>query len=118
LSHAVGCAKNPNRELRGQKTLSFEPKKEGEKGFNLVATTFTIEAGRKALTEMIILDKFPFTFFENYGFRRFVKVLQPKFKIISSRKTIAKEVVSIYNIKRVKLKKVLEGCRVCLTSNT
>jgi hypothetical protein len=27
LSHAVGCAKNPNKELRGQKTLSFEPKK-------------------------------------------------------------------------------------------
>ena len=27
LSHAMGCAKNPNKELRGQKTLSFEPKK-------------------------------------------------------------------------------------------
>ena len=23
LSHVAGCAKNPNRELRGQKTLSF-----------------------------------------------------------------------------------------------
>uniref|UniRef100_A0A2N9IT26 Integrase catalytic domain-containing protein n=1 Tax=Fagus sylvatica TaxID=28930 RepID=A0A2N9IT26_FAGSY len=57
LSHAAGCAKNPNRELRGQKTLSFEPKKEGEEGFDLVATTFTIEAGRKALAEMIILDE-------------------------------------------------------------
>uniref|UniRef100_A0A2N9EQV9 BED-type domain-containing protein n=1 Tax=Fagus sylvatica TaxID=28930 RepID=A0A2N9EQV9_FAGSY len=44
LSHAAGCAKNPNRELRGQKTLSFEPKKEGEVGFDLIATTFTIEA--------------------------------------------------------------------------
>uniref|UniRef100_A0A2N9FA16 BED-type domain-containing protein n=1 Tax=Fagus sylvatica TaxID=28930 RepID=A0A2N9FA16_FAGSY len=93
LSHATNCAKNPNRELRGQKTLSFEPKKEGEEGFDLVATTFTIEAGRKALAEMIILDELPFMFVENYGFRRFVKVLQPKFKIISSRKTIAKEVV-------------------------
>jgi hypothetical protein len=32
LSHAANCAKNPNRELRGQKTLSFEPKKEGGGG--------------------------------------------------------------------------------------
>jgi hypothetical protein len=105
LSHAAGCAKNPNRELRGQKTLSFEPKKEGEVGFDLIATTFTIEAGRKALAEMIILDELPFMFVENYGFRRFVKVLPPKFKIIPSRKTIAKEMVSIYNIERAKLKK-------------
>ena len=56
LAHAAGCAKNPNKELRGQKTLSFEPKKEGEEGFDIVATAFTIEAGKKALAEMIILD--------------------------------------------------------------
>jgi hypothetical protein len=118
LSHVAGCAKNPNRELRGQKTLSFEPKKEGEKGFDLVTTAFTIEAGRKALAEMIILDELPFTFVENYGFRKFVKVLQPKFKIIPSLKTIAKEVVGIYNIERVKLKKALEGRRLCLTTDT
>ena len=119
LSHAAGCAKNPNRELRGQKTLSFEPKKEGgEEGFDLVATTFTVEAGRKAIAEMIILDELPFTFVENYGFRKFVKVLQPKFKIIPSRKTIAKEVVSIYNMERMKLKKALEGRRLCLTTDT
>ena len=57
-------------------------------------------------------------FVENYGFRRFVKVLQPKFKIISSRKTIAKEVVSIYNVEIEKLKKVFEGRKVCLTIDT
>jgi hypothetical protein len=57
-------------------------------------------------------------FVENYGFRRFVKVLQPKFKIISSCKIIAKEVISIYNIERAKLKKALEGRRICLTTDT
>ena len=51
LSHAAGCAKNLNRKLKGQKTLSFEPKK--EEGFDLVATTFTMEASRKALAKMI-----------------------------------------------------------------
>ena len=75
LSHIAGYAKNLNRELRGQKTLSFEPKKEGEVGFDFVVTTFTIKAGRKAFAEMIILDELPFMFVENYGFRRFVKVL-------------------------------------------
>ena len=91
LSHVAGCAKNPNRELREQKTLSFEPKKEGEEDFDLVATTFTMEAGRKTLTEMIILDELPFMFVENYGFKRFVKVLQPNFKIILSRKQLLKK---------------------------
>ena len=66
---------------------------------------------------MIILDELPFMFVENYGFRRFVKVLQPKFKMIPSHKTIAKEVVKIYNIKREKLKKALGvvGCALPLT---
>jgi hypothetical protein len=47
-----------------------------------------------------------------------VKVLQPKFKIISSRKTIAKEVVSIYNVEIEKQNKVFEGRKVCLTIDT
>jgi hypothetical protein len=63
LSHAAGCAKNPNRELRGQKTLSFEPEKEGEEGFDLVATTFTIEAGRKVLTPHFATINFTFLHF-------------------------------------------------------
>jgi hypothetical protein len=58
---------------------------------------------------MIILDELPFTFVENYEFRRFMKVLQPKFKIMPSRKTIAKEVVSIYNIERGEVKEGLGG---------
>ena len=46
------CVKNPNRKtLKGQKTLAFEPKMDGEKGFQLVPTTFTVEASRKALAE-------------------------------------------------------------------
>jgi hypothetical protein len=46
--------------------LSFGPKKEEEEGFDLVAITFTIEVGRNTLTEMIILDKLPFMFVENF----------------------------------------------------
>ena len=47
-----------------------------------------------------------------------MKVLQPKFKKITFCKTIAKEVVSIYNIEREKLNKALKDRRVCLTTDT
>ena len=57
LAHVPKCPKNPYREdlTKGQKTLPFEPKKDGEDGFQLMSTTFSIEASRKALAEMIIL---------------------------------------------------------------
>ena len=53
------CPKNPNREdlVKRQQILAFEPKKDGEDGFQLMSTTFSIEASRKALAEMIIIDE-------------------------------------------------------------
>ena len=57
--------------------MSFEPKREGEEGFNLLATSFNVEVSRKALAEMVILVKLPFWFIENYGFRKVCNVLQP-----------------------------------------
>ena len=57
LAHVPNCPKNPNREdlVKGQQTLAFEPKNDGEDGFELASTTFFVEASRKALVEMIIL---------------------------------------------------------------
>ena len=49
LSHTVSCINNPNKELRGQKTLSFEPKKEEEEGFDLVATILLLRLVEKNL---------------------------------------------------------------------
>uniref|UniRef100_A0A7N2MY98 HAT C-terminal dimerisation domain-containing protein n=1 Tax=Quercus lobata TaxID=97700 RepID=A0A7N2MY98_QUELO len=62
LAHEPICPKNPNREdlVKGQKTLAFEPKKDGEDGFHFLSTTFSIEASIKALAEMIIIDVLPF----------------------------------------------------------
>ena len=118
LSHLVNCPKYPYKELpKRQKTLSFEPTR-GEEGLNLVATSFTLEAGRKALTEMIIIDGLPFKFVENYGFRRFCNVLQPEFCNIPSHLTIARDVVNIYFAEREMLREDLSGCRVCLTTDT
>ena len=47
LNHTPICVKNPNRvTLKEQQTLVFEPKKDGEEGFQLVPTAFTVEAAR------------------------------------------------------------------------
>ena len=83
LAHVPICPNNPNREdlVKGQKTLAFELKKDGEDGFHLVSTTFFVEASRKALTKMIIIDELPFRYVEGYGFKKNVTILQPKFQL-------------------------------------
>ena len=54
------CVKNLNRNaLEGQQTLAFEPNMDGEEEFQLVPTVFTVEACRKALAEIIIIDELP-----------------------------------------------------------
>uniref|UniRef100_A0A7N2MYP7 BED-type domain-containing protein n=1 Tax=Quercus lobata TaxID=97700 RepID=A0A7N2MYP7_QUELO len=122
LAHVPICPKNPNREdvVRGQKTLAFVPKKDGEDGFHLVSTSFSVEASRKALAEMVIIDELPFRYVEGYGFKKFVSTLQPKLRLkdIPSRQTVARDVIGIYNSEREKLRKSLKGCRVCLTTDT
>ncbi|XP_030939625.1 zinc finger BED domain-containing protein RICESLEEPER 2-like [Quercus lobata] len=112
--------KNPNREDKGQKTLAFEPKNDGDEGFKLVSTTFSVEASRKALAEMIIIDELHFRCVEGYGFKKYVTTLQPKLRVkdIPSRQTVARDIIGIYNTERKKLRKSLKGCRVCLTTDT
>ena len=77
------CPKNSNREdlVIGHKTLVFEPKKDGEDRFHLVSTTFSVEASRKALAEMIIIDELSFRHVEGYGFKKYVTTLQPKLRL-------------------------------------
>ncbi|XP_075640576.1 zinc finger BED domain-containing protein RICESLEEPER 2-like [Castanea sativa] len=120
LAYMTICPKNSNREDKGQKTLAFEPKNDGDEGFKLVSTTFSVEASRKALAEMIIIDELPFRCVEGYGFKKYVTTLQPKLclKDILSRQTVARDVIEICNCEREKLRKSLKGCRVCLTTDT
>ncbi|XP_050290476.1 zinc finger BED domain-containing protein RICESLEEPER 2-like [Quercus robur] len=121
LNHTPNCVKNPNRaSLKGQQTLAFEPKMNGEEGFKLVPTAFTVEASRKALAEMIIIDELPFRFVEGYGFQKYSTTLQPKLQIrdFPSRQTVARDVISIYGVEREKLREALKGRRVCLTTDT
>ena len=116
LAHITNCPENPNREDigKGHKTLAFEPKNDEDEGFQLVSTTFTIEASRNALAKMIIIDELSFRCFEGYGFKKYVTTLQPKLhlKDISSCQIVPRDVIGIYNSEREKLRKSLKDCRV------
>ena len=92
---------------------------DGEEGFQLVPTAFTVEASRKALAEIVIIDELPFRFVEGYVFQRYSTTLQLKLRIrdISSRQTVAKDVIDIYVVEREKIRGDLKGRRVCLTTD-
>ena len=64
-----------------------------------MSTTFTVEASRKALTKMTIIDELPFRYVEGYGFKKYVTTLQPKLclKDIPSGQTMTRDVIEIYN---------------------
>ena len=69
---------------------------------------------------MIIIDELSFRHVEGYGFKKYVTTLQLKLRLkdISSRQTMTRDVIGIYNSEREKLRKSLKGCRVCLTMDT
>ena len=85
-----------------------------------MSTSFSVEASRKVLAEMIIIDELPFRYVKGYGFKKYVTTLQPKLQLkdIPSRQTVARDMIDIYNSEREKLRKSLKGCRVCLTTDT
>ncbi|KAF7130352.1 hypothetical protein RHSIM_Rhsim10G0102100 [Rhododendron simsii] len=115
-AHIPACPFYPNRDQQGQQNLSFKPADEGR--VDVVTHVFSFDDCKRALAEMVIIDELPFRFVEGIGFRRFCKVMQPKFSPVPSRQTITREVGAIHNFERAKLKKLLKGRRICLTTDT
>nr|XP_019707766.1 zinc finger BED domain-containing protein RICESLEEPER 1-like [Elaeis guineensis] len=116
------CKKNLETKDKRQRTLAFinEPLNL-EEGSNsgspsLLAWQFDQKTGRRYLARMIILDEMLFKTVEHRGFRDFLNVLQPKFKI-SSWFTIVNDILELYISERDKLKSYLKRSaqRVCLT---
>jgi hypothetical protein len=66
---------------------------------------------------MVIVDEMPFKTVEGVGFKRYSKVLQPKFEL-PSRITVARDCWQRYIEEKPKLKKVLAKQRICLTTDT
>lgn len=117
-SHTPNCKQFPNNDKDGQQTLSFKSKQNVEEGVEVVATSFSFEACKRALAEMVIIDELPFRFVEGVGFKRFCNVAVPKFTPIPSRHTIAREVTNIFNNERDKLRRLMKGRRICFTTDT
>ncbi|KAB2631994.1 zinc finger BED domain-containing protein RICESLEEPER 1-like [Pyrus ussuriensis x Pyrus communis] len=115
-NHIARCRSyGPNKEIfaaNRQKILTFAGTKD-----KLKAIGFSQEEVTKACVEMIIIDELPFTFVEGEGFRRFCMQACPMWRV-PSRKTIAKDVLSLFYSENDKLKSQLKTFRVCLTTDT
>ena len=100
------------------KNLSFQAKREGESGSNvLVVANYSEEMIRLALARMIIIDELPFKFVEWQGFQEFMKIVEPWFPI-PHRTTIARACVKIYFSEVDILRRAFIGQRVCVTTDT
>lgn len=122
--HMLNCLKNPHSKDVRQSLLTFQPvvSPSPETGVNVgVLTTwvFNQDAIRRALAEMILIDELPFRFVEGQGFRKFILVACPRFKI-PSRWTISRDIYQIFSDERVNLKKLFRtSCqRVSITTDT
>lgn len=114
-NHSKKCLKNPNRKAnRNQPILNFEKKRDG--GSTLKAHTFNYNKCREALAEMVILDEYPFRAVEGQGFIKYSKCLEPRFSL-PSRWTVAKDCIKVYNQEKKKLKSLISGRRISMTSD-
>ncbi|XP_031103227.1 zinc finger BED domain-containing protein RICESLEEPER 2-like [Ipomoea triloba] len=115
---SVPSKKRKEVETRSPPVVSPSP----ETGVNVgVLTTwvFNQDAIRRALAEMILIDELPFRFVEGQGFRKFILVACPRFKI-PSRWTISRDIYQIFSDERVNLNKLFRtSCqRVSITTDT
>ncbi|XWS13096.1 hypothetical protein CRYUN_Cryun36dG0008300 [Craigia yunnanensis] len=74
---------------------------------------------RRAIAMMIIVDEQPFQVVEDAGFRRLLSAACPEFPVLS-RKSIKRDLISIYAKERENIRELLATCpgRICLTSST
>ncbi|WCJ28874.1 Zinc finger BED domain-containing protein RICESLEEPER 2 [Euphorbia peplus] len=72
---------------------------------------------RVKLARMIIIDELPFSIVEYEGFIDYSYALQPRF-IIPSHTTVARDCLKLFADEKEKLKRLLTGQRVCLTTDT
>ena len=79
-----------------------------------MSTTFTNEASRKVLVEMIIIDELPFRFVKHDRFIEFMAKVERRFEIPSC-VTVVRDCLKLYMREKDNLRKVLMGGqRVCL----
>ncbi|KAK9677784.1 hypothetical protein RND81_11G166700 [Saponaria officinalis] len=133
-NHLERCLEYPPNIDKSQKLLALHndltTKGEGASGSDTHDKTvekkgklefwkFNQQDTRMALSKMIIMDERPFRMVEHEGFRLFMSVACPHFKI-PSRWTIARDCLSLYLEEKCKLKSDFSNLsfRICLTTDT
>ncbi|WJX09507.1 cellulase [Trifolium repens] len=111
------CKKFPKDRDPSQTVLSFQDSKGS--GTEVVAVQFDSELCRQALARMLIVDELPFSFVENEGFRYFMSVTQPRFKL-PGRMAIARDCLNLYTSEKHKLRNIFTKTNqsVSLTTDT
>ncbi|KAE8662993.1 hypothetical protein F3Y22_tig00113124pilonHSYRG00617 [Hibiscus syriacus] len=84
----------------------------------LTPSSLGSNTSRKDLAEMIIVHEYPLSMVEHHGFRKFVRGLQPLFKV-QSRNTVKNDILKIYEFERQRTMKLLgrNTSRVAITTD-
>ncbi|KAL0015504.1 hypothetical protein SO802_002573 [Lithocarpus litseifolius] len=104
------------RDMRQQVLIRQQNKVDGTMGLN--AYQFDQNIVRNNLARMVILHEYPLSIVDHFGFRVFVKSLQPLFKLIS-RNTLKSDIIKIYENEREKALKMTDknGSRMAITTD-
>lgn len=101
------CPKNPSNTDKKQKMIALGKQSENDNTVSMRLVEFKQEDCRDALARLLIIDELPFKFVDNPGFRGFMSVAQPQFKI-PSRVTMAKDCMLLFRGEKTLLKSFLE----------
>ena len=119
--HMLVCMKNPCPKDTRQSLLTLQPAVHSESDVGVLGTwKFDQDAIRHALCNMVIVDELSFKFVEGEGFKNFISVACPRFKV-PSRWTVSKDCYNEYLGGRLNMKKIfLKHCerqRVSITTD-
>ncbi|CAN1777424.1 Putative AC transposase [Linum perenne] len=76
----------------------------------MIATEYNYEVSKKLLCLMILLHEYPLSIVDHIGFKRYSCSLQPLFKV-PCRNTIKKEILTLYEVTKIKIKRDLHENR-------
>lgn len=114
-SHMQRCKRLKTFDTRQQpKVINKEIEKQKVEPHNC---TFDQEVSRRDIVNAIILHGYPLNILNHYGLQKFIRGLQPMFKMVT-RNAIKKDILNIYDSKKDKIICLLEklDCRVAITT--
>ncbi|KAJ0682223.1 putative transcription factor/ chromatin remodeling BED-type(Zn) family [Helianthus annuus] len=116
LDHMNTCKMRNNKDIWQQVLSMNQSSTTGQP--NLSCHNFDKEKSTKDLAEMVILHEYPLVMVEHQGFRKFVRGLQPFFKV-PCRNTIKKEILKIFEFEKMKTMRLLESnsSRIAITTD-